>query len=88
VNYKIYARHEFSWGNAQMSFTNATPIVEVQTPTEVAIASLAEKFYLDSNCQEAYDRKHWLCAEFMLAQQHLIRCQITSIHERALAGAA
>lgn len=51
-------------------------------PTEVEIASLALKFYQDSNCKEGHDRENWLCAEYMLTQKQLIHSQMRAIHSR------
>jgi hypothetical protein len=65
-----------------MIFQNPCHLPEGQRPAADEIASLALKFYLDSNCQEGHDRENWLCAEYMLTQKHFIRCQIEGLHDR------
>ena len=49
-------------------------------PDKNEIASLALKFYLDSNCEDGHDHENWLCAEYMLTQKHFIQRQIESLH--------
>lgn len=49
-------------------------------PDKNEIASLAFKFYLDSDCEAGHDRDNWLCAEYMLTQKHLIKRQIDALH--------
>jgi hypothetical protein len=51
-------------------------------PDKDEIASLAFKFYLDSDCEEGHDHENWLCAEYMLTQKHLIQRQIDAIHNQ------
>jgi len=77
-----------AWHAAIMSPTYSTHPKPPTLPTQNEIAMLALKFYLDSNCQEGHDRENWLCAEYMLAQKHLIRCQLEAIQSRTLTLAA
>jgi hypothetical protein len=51
-------------------------------PSYREVASLAWKFYLDSNRIEGYDVENWLCAEYMLRQKQLIQLQVSAIHGR------
>ncbi len=58
----------------------------LQTPRPAyrEVASLAWKFYLDSNREDGYEVENWLCAEYMLRQKQLIQLQISAIHGRQL----
>jgi hypothetical protein len=71
-------------GSGIMSFPtgNAMP-VEYPQPSEEEIASLARKFYEDSNCEEGHDQESWECAAYMLAQKLQIESQLKFLHWRA-----
>jgi hypothetical protein len=67
-----------------MKFLTAYDRSQGHCPTEGEIATLALKFYQDSNCEEGHDRENWLCAEYMLTQKQLIHSQMSAIHDRHL----
>ena len=71
-----------------MSSSNASQSLEQSTPTKSDVALLALKFYIDSDFQQGHEWENLLCAEYMLAQKHLIQCQINAIHEGKPSGAA
>lgn len=65
-----------------MRFSYATHPFESEGLDSVEVATLAYKFYQDSNCQDGHDRENWLCAEYLLTQKELIQRQIASFHNR------
>ena len=65
-----------------MNFVADSNRSHAERPDEDEIASLALKFYLDSECLDGRDRENRLCAEYMLAQKHLIEYQISTLHDR------
>ena len=62
---------------------------EPQAPAKSEVALLALKFYIDSGYELGREWENLLCAEYMLAQKHLIQSQIKALHEgRSLSPAA
>jgi len=56
-------------------------------PAPSDIALLAVKFFDDGNCHDGYERRNWLCAEYMLTQRQLIQYQVNALHDRELCPA-
>jgi len=71
-----------------MSTVNTNFPPEHKAPAKSEVALLALKFYIDSGYQLGHEWENLLCAEYMLAQKHLIQSQIKALHEgRALSPA-
>jgi hypothetical protein len=70
-------------GNMNKLMMEAVPL-QTPKPTYREVASLAWKFYLDSNRENGYDLENWLCAEHMLRQKQLIELQVGVLHGRKL----
>jgi hypothetical protein len=63
--------------------TNACLRLDEERPDEQEISALAAKFCADNNCENGHERENRLCAEYMLAQKHLILQQLNSLHRSA-----